>query len=92
MKKKFFKKFFKFKFVAIFVIGFSVGVITIWPGIIFGNNRKCFMSILRDGSDGNIQVRTILAISPNYLIKIKNAKNNYIKILLIGDSCFRKYG
>ena len=71
MKKKFFFKIFKLKFLSIFVIGFSIGVITIWPGIISGNNRKCFLSILRDGSDGNIQLRTILAISPNNLIRIK---------------------
>ena len=68
-----------------------MGVVVIWPGIISGNSRKCFFSILKDGSDGNIQLKTILSVNPNYLLKIKNAKNKYFKVLLVGDSCFRKF-
>ena len=77
--------------IPVLILGFSLGVISIWPGIISGNSRKCFFNILKDGSDGSVKVSTILSINPNYLIKIKNAKNNNIKILLIGDSCFRKF-
>ena len=69
----------------------SVGVISIWPGIISGNNKKCFFNILLDGSDGSLRVGTLLSINSNYLLKIKNTKNKYLKILLIGDSCFRKF-
>ncbi len=73
------------------MLGFSIGVITIWPGLISGNSRKCFFDILKDGSDGDIQFKTILAVKPNYLLKIKNARNKYLKVLLVGDSCFRSF-
>ena len=68
-----------------------MGVISIWPGIISENSRKCFFQILLDGSDGSISVGTLLSINSNYLLKIKNTKNKYLKFLLIGDSCFRKF-
>ena len=84
-------KTFYLKVIPIFILGISVGVISIWPGIISGNNRKCFFNILKDGSDGAVKIETIFSINPNYLLKIKNTKNKYLKILLIGDSCFRKF-
>ena len=87
-KKKFYKDFY-LKILPIFILGFSIGVITIWPGLISGNSRECFFKILKDGSDGDIELKTILAVKPNYLFKIKNARNNYLKVLLVGDSCFR---
>ena len=90
VKKRFYKVFY-FKIIPIFLLGFSIGVITIWPGLISGNSRKCFFDILKDGSDGDIQFKTILAVKPNYLLKIKNAKNKYLKVLLVGDSCFRSF-
>ena len=90
MKKKYLYKIY-FKLLPIFFVGFAMGVVVIWPGIISGNSRKCFFSILKDGSDGNIQLKTILSVNPNYLLKIKNAKNKYLKVLLVGDSCFRKF-
>ena len=89
-KKKFYKVFY-FKIIPIFVLGFSLGVLAIWPGLISGKSRKCFFNILKDGSDGDIELKTILAVKPNYLFKIKNASNKYLKILLVGDSCFRDF-
>ena len=89
-KKKFYKKFY-FQIIPIFIVGLSMGVISIWPGIISENSRKCFFQILLDGSDGSISVGTLLSINSNYLLKIKNTKNKYLKFLLIGDSCFRKF-
>ena len=74
-----------------FILGLSLGFISIWPGIISGNSRKCFFNILLDGSDGSVKVGTLLSINSNYLLKIRNAENKYLKILLIGDSCFRKF-
>ena len=68
-----------------------MGVITIWPGVISGNSRKCFLDILKDGSDGNIQLKTILKVKHDYLLKIKNSINKYFKVLLVGDSCFRSF-
>ena len=91
MRRKNFQKTFYFKIIPIFILGLSVGIISIWPGIISGNSRKCFFKILLDGSDGSLRVGTLLSINANYLLKIKNTKNKYLKILLIGDSCFRKF-
>ena len=89
-KKKFYKNFY-FKIIPILFLGFFLGVIAIWPGFISGTSRRCFLNILKDGSDGNIEFKTILSVNPNYLLKIKNARNKYLKVLLIGDSCFRKF-
>ena len=91
MRKKKFYKVFYLKIIPIFVLGFAIGVIAIWPGLISGNSRKCFFDILKDGSDGDVEFKTILSVKPNYLIKIKSARNNYFKILLVGDSCFRDF-
>ena len=73
-----------------FFTGLLIGIILIWPGILKNNNRRCFFKIIEDGSDGKVSVGTILSIDPNSLIKINNAKNNYGKVLRIGDYCFRK--
>ena len=91
MGRKKFLKVFYIKNLSILVLGFSLGVIAIWLGIISRNSRKCFFNIIKDGSDGNIQIKTILLVNPNYLLRIKNAKNDYWKVLLVGDSCFRKF-
>ena len=76
-----------FLILLIFLLGTSFGVILIWPGILSGNNRNCFWNIMQDGS---VSLNTVLSISPKYLIKIKNAKDKYQKMLFIGDYCFRK--
>ncbi len=91
MRKKNSNKLFYFQIIPIFILGISVGVISIWPGIISGNSRKCFFNILLDGSDGSLRVETLLSIKSSYLLKIKNTENKYLKILLVGDSCFRKF-
>ena len=91
MRKKTFYKKYWFQIIPIFVLGLSVGVISIWPGVISGNSRKCFFKILLDGSDGSVRLGTLISINSNYLLKIKNTKNRYLKILLIGDSCFRNF-
>ena len=91
MRRKNFLKIFYIKNLLNLVLGFSIGVIAIWPGIISRNSRKCFFNIIKDGSDGNIQIKTILLLNPNYLLRIKNSKNEYWKVLLVGDACFRKF-
>ena len=73
-----------------FLIGFMLGICSIWPGLISEPGRKCFFRIIKDGSDGNVTIGTIFSISPNYLLRISNEKNKYKKVLLIGDFCFRK--
>ena len=83
-------KFNKLFYAIFFFAGFSFSLILIWPGILKNDSRRCFYKIIVDGSDGRVTMGTILSIDPNSLIKIKNAKNKYQKILLIGDHCFRK--
>ena len=73
-----------------FFSGFSIGIILIWPGVLKLENRKCFLKIIKDGSDGKVSIGTVLSIEPNRLLKIKNTKNIYNKVLLIGDQCFRE--
>ena len=73
-----------------FLTGLSIGIILIWPGLLKNNNRKCFIKIIKDGSDGKVTVGPILSIDPNSLVKINNAKNAYDKVLRIGDYCIRK--
>jgi len=73
-----------------FLAGLSLGITLIWPGLLKNENRKCFLKIIEDGSDGKVTIETILSIDPTSLVKINNAKNSYIKILRIGDYCFRK--
>ena len=68
-------KMFYLQIIPIFILGFSIGVISIWPGIISGNSRKCFFNILKDGSDGSVKIGTLFSINPNYLVKIKKNKN-----------------
>ena len=91
MRKKNPYKVFYLKTILILLVGFSLGVISIWPGIILGRNQRCFFNILKDGSDGSIELKTIFSINPNYLVKIKNTNNKYLKVLLVGDSCFRNF-
>ena len=86
MRRKIFLKVFNIKKLSILVLGFTLGVIAIWPGIILRNSRKYFFNIIKDGSNGNIQIKTILLVNPNYLLRIKNAKNDYWKVLLVGDA------
>tara|TARA_A100001011_G_scaffold221358_1_gene229312 strand:- start:311 stop:586 length:276 start_codon:yes stop_codon:yes gene_type:complete len=91
MGRKNFLKVFFIKNLSILLLGFCLGVIAIWPGIISKNSRKCFFNIIKDGSNGNIPIKTILLVNPNYLLRIKNSKNEYWKVLLVGDACFRKF-
>ena len=72
-------------------LGMILGVGAIWPGLITEKGRKCFLKIIQDGTDGNISLGTIFSITPNYLLKIRNEKDKYNKVLLIGDFCFRKF-
>ena len=84
------KKFKAIKYLILIFLGFSLGTLSIWPGIYSAKGRSCFVEIIKDGSDGSIKLGTILSIEPKYLLKIKNARSDYYKILYIGDFCFRK--
>ena len=73
------------------VIGFVLGVGAVWPGLVTDIGRRCFLKIIKDGSSGSVSLSTIFSLTPNYLLKINNAKNKYFKVLLVGDFCFRKF-
>lgn len=79
-----------FQYFIFLLFGFILGVGAIWPGLITEDGRKCFFKIIKDGTDGSVSIGTIFSITPNYLLKINNAKNKYNKGLLVGDFCFRK--
>ena len=87
--KKNFRKIKAIKYLMLIFLGFSLGIVSVWPDITLTKGRKCFFNIIKDGSDGSINLSTILSIQPSYLLKIKNARNEYYKILYIGDYCFR---
>ncbi len=72
-------------------IGFSLGITLCWPGVLTRKGRECFVRIVNDGRDGDVSFNTVFSIEPIYLFKINNAKNKYIKILLVSDHCFRKF-
>ena len=80
-----------FKKISILDLGFPLDDIEIWHGIISRNSRKCFFNIVKDGSDGNIQIKTILLVNPKYLLMIKNAKNDYLKVRLVCDACLGNF-
>ena len=84
------KAYTRFRYALFFLFGLSLGILSIWPGILKNENRKCFIKIIKDGSDGKVSIDTIFSIEPKYLMKIKNARNKYNKILYVGDYCFRK--
>ena len=86
-KRKVYKNFI---YALFFLSGLSLGILSIWPGILKNENRKCFIKIIKDGSDGKVSIETVFSIEPQYLIKINNARNKYSKVLYIGDYCFRK--
>tara|TARA_B100000886_G_scaffold243496_1_gene171024 strand:- start:261 stop:497 length:237 start_codon:yes stop_codon:yes gene_type:complete len=73
-----------------FFIGFILGIGSIWPGLISESGRGCFFKIIKEGNDGRVSLGTILSIPPNYLLRIRNERKKYNKVLLIGDFCFRK--
>ncbi len=87
-KKSFNRKTIEFSIVIF--LGFFLGILFVWPGITSVKGRNCFFKIIKDGGDGSIKLNTVLSIDPQYLLKIKNAKNLYYKVLYIGDYCFRK--
>ena len=70
------------------LIGIFAGLWIAWPGIFIIKNWKCFIDIIDKSSNEEISLRTVLAISPNYLLKGKN-NNNSSKLRLVSDSCFR---
>ncbi len=69
-------------------LGLVLGLWASWPGVVIPNNWKCFRDIIIKSSKEQISFKAALSVSPNYLLKGKR-KNNYSKIRVIFDACFR---
>jgi len=70
------------------LFGVFLGFWVSWPGIIMPNNWKCFKNIIARSNDEKISLKAVLAVSPNYLLKLKN--NNFSsKARIVSDACFR---
>ena len=76
------------KFLFLLLAGLVLGLWTAWPGITIPNNWKCLRDIIEKSSKEQISFKAALAISPNYLLKVKR-KNNNSKIRVVFDACFR---
>ncbi len=69
-------------------IGIFSGLWVAWPGITVKQNWVCVKEIIEKSKDEKTDLRTLLSISPKYLIgKGKNDRLTNIRIL--GDTCFR---
>ena len=68
--------------------GIFIGLYLSWPGILISKNWKCFNDIIKKSSENKISIKTLLEVSPSYLIKGKN-KNMTSKIRVVADACFR---
>ena len=81
---------FLFYMKSLFVLfsGLVLGLWAAWPGIVIPSNWKCFRGIILKSSNKQISFKAALAVSPNYLLKVKR-KNNYSKIRIVFDACFR---
>ena len=56
----------------ILFLGLLIGLWTSWPGIVIPNNWKCIRDIIDKSTKEQISFKAALALSPNYLLKIKN--------------------
>ena len=69
-------------------LGIFAGLYLSWPGILISKNWKCFKDILENSAEDKISIKTLLEVSPSYLIKGKN-KDISSKIRVVADACFR---
>ena len=76
------------KFFLLLFSGLFAGLYLSWPGILNLNNWKCLNDIIVKSADNKISIKAVLEVSPNYLIKRKNA-NMTSKMRIIADACFR---
>ncbi len=70
------------------LVGLFGGLWLVWPGITRSENWDCATEILLKSREERTDVRALLAVSPNYLLKNKN-KDPISKIRIVGDACFR---
>ena len=68
--------------------GIFAGLYLSWPGILISKNWKCFNEIIKKSAEDKISIKTLMEVSPSYLIKGKNS-NISSKIRVVADACFR---
>ena len=68
--------------------GIFAGLYLSWPGILISKNWRCFNNIISKSAEDKISMKTLMEVSPSYLIKSKN-KNMPSKIRIVADACFR---
>ena len=68
--------------------GIFTGLYLSWPGILFPKNWKCFNEIIENSTENKISIKTVLEVSPSFIIKGKN-KNISSKLRIVADACFR---
>ena len=68
--------------------GLFAGLYLSWPGIVTLKNWTCFNNIIEKSGEDKISLKTLLEVSPSYLIKGNN-KSMPSKLRLVADACFR---
>ena len=68
--------------------GIFAGLYLSWPGVLISKNWKCFNEIIEKSAEDKISIKTLMEVSPSYLIKGKNS-NISSKIRVVADACFR---
>jgi len=68
--------------------GLFAGLYLSWPGIVILKNWKCFNDVIEKSEEDKISLKTLLEVSPSYLIK-GNKKRLPSKLRLLADACFR---
>ncbi len=70
------------------ISGVLIGSWISWPGIVSPMNWKCFNDIIENSKKEKISIKTILSVSPKYLIR-GMPEDNFSKFRILSDTCFR---
>ena len=76
------------RFFLFLLLGIFAGLYLSWPGLLMPENWKCFNDIIAKSAEDKISLKTLLEVSPSYLLKRKN-KTKASKIRIVADACFR---
>ena len=59
-----------------------------WPGVTNQENWFCAKEIVLKSQGNRTDIRTVMAVSPNYFLK-KKSQGLMDKLRVVGDACFR---
>ena len=71
-----------------FIVGIIFGCWLSWPGLISSDNWNCFFQIINKSKKEKLSIKTVMAISPKYLLRGKR-KDNASNLRFVSDVCFR---